>query len=138
VLQLTLADIETLFDLLPSPLTHIWSYRCDGYSDPIPYVQEIQNLFTIQNSLDVFPQKSIRVRYGILGGKNIFLPLQIQALRRISFKIFRTKHLNSLSTEYIQNNFDIFSNFLMLGFYKDHWEDQGVGGWTILEWILER
>jgi hypothetical protein len=21
---------------------------------------------------------------------------------------------------------------------KDHWEDQGVGGWTILKWILER
>jgi hypothetical protein len=21
---------------------------------------------------------------------------------------------------------------------RDHWEDQGVGGWTILEWILER
>jgi hypothetical protein len=20
----------------------------------------------------------------------------------------------------------------------DHWEDQGVGGWTILKWILER
>jgi hypothetical protein len=20
----------------------------------------------------------------------------------------------------------------------DHWKDQGVGGWTILEWILER
>jgi hypothetical protein len=21
---------------------------------------------------------------------------------------------------------------------KDHWEDQDVGGWTILKWILER
>jgi hypothetical protein len=21
---------------------------------------------------------------------------------------------------------------------RDHWEDQGVGGWTILKWILER
>jgi hypothetical protein len=21
---------------------------------------------------------------------------------------------------------------------KDHWEDQGVGVWTILKWILER
>jgi hypothetical protein len=21
---------------------------------------------------------------------------------------------------------------------KDHWEDQDVGGWTILRWILER
>jgi hypothetical protein len=21
---------------------------------------------------------------------------------------------------------------------KRHWEDQGVGGWTIIEWILER
>jgi hypothetical protein len=21
---------------------------------------------------------------------------------------------------------------------KDHWEDKGVGGWTILKWILER
>jgi hypothetical protein len=21
---------------------------------------------------------------------------------------------------------------------KNHWEDQGIGGWTILEWILER
>jgi hypothetical protein len=20
---------------------------------------------------------------------------------------------------------------------RDHWEDQGVGGWTILKWILE-
>jgi hypothetical protein len=22
--------------------------------------------------------------------------------------------------------------------YRDHWEDQGVGGWTILKWFLER
>jgi hypothetical protein len=21
---------------------------------------------------------------------------------------------------------------------RDHWEDQDVGGWTILKWILER
>jgi hypothetical protein len=21
---------------------------------------------------------------------------------------------------------------------RDHWEDKGVGGWTILKWILER
>jgi hypothetical protein len=21
---------------------------------------------------------------------------------------------------------------------RDHWEDQNVGGWTILKWILER
>jgi hypothetical protein len=21
---------------------------------------------------------------------------------------------------------------------RDHWEDQGVGGWTILKWIFER
>jgi hypothetical protein len=21
---------------------------------------------------------------------------------------------------------------------RDHWEDQGVGGWIILKWILER
>jgi hypothetical protein len=21
---------------------------------------------------------------------------------------------------------------------RDHWGDQGVGGWTILKWILER
>jgi hypothetical protein len=21
---------------------------------------------------------------------------------------------------------------------KDHWEDQDVGGWTILKWILEK
>jgi hypothetical protein len=21
---------------------------------------------------------------------------------------------------------------------KDHWEDQDVGGWTILKWILQR
>jgi hypothetical protein len=21
---------------------------------------------------------------------------------------------------------------------RDHWEDQGIGGWTILKWILER
>jgi hypothetical protein len=21
---------------------------------------------------------------------------------------------------------------------RDHWEDQGVGGWKILKWILER
>jgi hypothetical protein len=21
---------------------------------------------------------------------------------------------------------------------RDHWEDQGVGGWTIVKWILER
>jgi hypothetical protein len=21
---------------------------------------------------------------------------------------------------------------------RDHWEDQGVGGWTIFKWILER
>jgi hypothetical protein len=21
--------------------------------------------------------------------------------------------------------------------YRDHWEDQGVGGWTVLKWILE-
>jgi hypothetical protein len=21
---------------------------------------------------------------------------------------------------------------------RDHWEDQGVGGWTILKWILEK
>jgi hypothetical protein len=21
---------------------------------------------------------------------------------------------------------------------RDHWEDEGVGGWTILKWILER
>jgi hypothetical protein len=21
---------------------------------------------------------------------------------------------------------------------RDHWEDQGVGGWTILKWIVER
>jgi hypothetical protein len=21
---------------------------------------------------------------------------------------------------------------------RDHWKDQGVGGWTILKWILDR
>jgi hypothetical protein len=21
---------------------------------------------------------------------------------------------------------------------KDHWEDQNIGGWTIIKWILER
>jgi hypothetical protein len=21
---------------------------------------------------------------------------------------------------------------------RGHWEDQGIGGWTILKWILER
>jgi hypothetical protein len=21
---------------------------------------------------------------------------------------------------------------------RDHWEEQGLGGWTILKWILER
>jgi hypothetical protein len=23
-------------------------------------------------------------------------------------------------------------------YFNDHWEDQDVGGWTILKWILER
>jgi hypothetical protein len=50
-------DIETLFDLVPSPLNHVWSYRCDGCCDPIPYAPEIPNLFTIRNVLDVSLQK---------------------------------------------------------------------------------
>jgi hypothetical protein len=33
---------------------------------------------------------------------------------------------------------------MYIGYYweiqkeRDHWEDQDVGGWTILKWILER
>jgi hypothetical protein len=29
-------DIEAIFNLVPNPLNHIWSYRCDGCCDPIP------------------------------------------------------------------------------------------------------
>jgi hypothetical protein len=31
-------------------------------------------------------------------------------------------------------------NFIYIAQYifRDHWEDQDVGGWTILKWILER
>jgi hypothetical protein len=28
--------------------------------------------------------------------------------------------------------------FTALSQERDHWEDQDVGGWTILKWILER
>jgi hypothetical protein len=29
-------------------------------------------------------------------------------------------------------------NFVLNNEADLHWEDQGVGGWTILKWILER
>jgi hypothetical protein len=37
-----------------------------------------------------------------------------------------------------------FGRKIILGYYcesrkeRDHWEDQGIGEWTILKWILER
>jgi hypothetical protein len=30
------------------------------------------------------------------------------------------------------------SDFHVYDHFTYHWEDQGVGGWTILKWILER
>jgi hypothetical protein len=33
---------------------------------------------------------------------------------------------------------NIFSYLLLYQKVRDHWEDLDVGGWTILEWILER
>jgi hypothetical protein len=27
---------------------------------------------------------------------------------------------------------------ILVGNPRDHWEDQDIGGWTILKWILER
>jgi hypothetical protein len=27
---------------------------------------------------------------------------------------------------------------VLVGKSEDHWEDQDVGGWTILKWILDR
>jgi hypothetical protein len=53
------ADIDNLFDLVPSPLNHIWSYRCDGCCNSTPYLPGIPTLSTIDNVLDASLQNEV-------------------------------------------------------------------------------
>jgi hypothetical protein len=112
MLHMSLADIETLFDLVPGRLNRTWSYGYDGSRDP-----EIQNLSTLHSVPDVAPpqKKTIEVRFGHMGGQKIGPTLPIQALgtscndwspkKNISTSLVTHHHLSMSKTYVLSPNF---------------------------------
>jgi hypothetical protein len=120
------AGIETLFNLLPSPLNHNWSYFYDGCSNPIPWETDPES-----SAPDASPQEKVhRSKIWAFGDKKFCPPHRIQALCTSCIDCSTDKSTSTLLAAYHQlsisetifvafwnlNRFDMFNDIWMICF----------------------